>query len=128
MRRTLAAMAENDFATDGTIDSFENRHSGGDYEIEFVAPEFTSVCPMTGLPDFGTITVTYVPGERCIELRSFKYYLQTFRDRGIFYEDVVNEILADVVAAIAPRTATVVGDFHARGGITARVTARHVEA
>ena len=118
-------MAENIYKTDGTIDTFANPRPGREYEIEFVAPEFTSMCPMTGLPDFGTITVTYVPGERCIELRSFKYYLHTFRNRGIFYEDVVNVILDDVVAAIEPREAIVTGEFNARGGITARVTASH---
>jgi 7-cyano-7-deazaguanine reductase len=118
-------MGENVFRTDGTIDSFENRHPGRDYEIEFVAPEFTSMCPMTGLPDFGTLVVTYVPAARCIELRSFKYYLQTFRDRGIFYEDVVNQVLEDIVAAIEPRTVTVSGEFNTRGGISARVTASH---
>ena len=121
-------MGASDFATDGTIDTFENQHPGRDYEIRFDAPEFTSVCPMTGQPDFGTITLVYVPEGRCIELRSFKFYLQAFRDRGIFYEDVVNVILDDVVAAIAPRRATVIGDFHARGGITARVTATHPQA
>jgi 7-cyano-7-deazaguanine reductase len=120
-------MSENTFKTDGSIDSFENRHQGRDYEIEFVAPEFTSMCPMTGQPDFGTLTVTYTPEARCIELRSFKYYLQTFRDRGIFYEDVVNQVLDDVVAAIAPRWAMVTGQFNTRGGISARVTASHPE-
>jgi 7-cyano-7-deazaguanine reductase len=116
-------MGENIYRTDGTIDTFPNPRPGRDYEIEFVAPEFTSMCPMTGLPDFGTLTITYVPGERCIELRSFKYYLQKFRNRGIFYEDVVNVILDDIVAAIGPREAIVTGEFNARGGITARVTA-----
>jgi 7-cyano-7-deazaguanine reductase len=80
---------------------------------------------MTGQPDFGTLTVTYVPGSRCIELRSFKFYLHTFRNRGIFYEDVVNEVLDDIVAAIAPRVAMVSGDFNTRGGIAARVTASY---
>lgn len=118
-------MSENIYRTDGSIDSFENRFPGRDYVIEFTAPEFTSMCPMTGLPDFGTIIVSYVPGPRCIELRSFKYYLQTFRNRGIFYEDVVNAILDDIVAAIEPRELTVTGDFNTRGGISARVTASH---
>jgi 7-cyano-7-deazaguanine reductase len=118
-------VGENAFKTDGTIDSFENQHQDRDYEIEFVAGEFTSVCPMTGQPDFGTIIVQYVPGERCIELRSFKFYLFTFRNRGIFYEDVVNVILEDIVAAISPRRATVIGEFNTRGGISARVTASH---
>ena len=118
-------MSENIYKTDGTIDSFENRFPERDYEIEFVAPEFTSVCPMTGQPDFGTIIVTYTPGARCIELRSFKFYLQTFRDRGIFYENVVNTILDDIVAAIRPRYLMVTGDFNTRGGISARVTASY---
>ncbi len=116
-------MSENIYKTDGTLDAFPNPHPGRDYTIEFIAPEFTSVCPMTGMPDFGTITILYVPSEHCIELRSFKYYLNTFRNRGIFYEDVVNVIVDDIVAAIRPRSATVIGDFNARGGITARVTA-----
>src|SRR5213592_2079550 len=107
-------MAENIFKTDGTIDSFPNQFAGREYEIEFVAPEFTSVCPMTGLPDFGTITVAYTPGERCIELRSFKYYLTTFRNKGIFYENVVNQILDDIVSAIQPRFLVVTGDFNTR--------------
>lgn len=118
-------MSENVYRTDGTIDSFENRFPGRDYEIEFTAPEFTSMCPMTGLPDFGTLVITYVPGSRCIELRSFKYYLQSFRQRGIFYEDVVNTVLDDIVGAIAPVRCTVTGIFNARGGISARLTARH---
>ncbi len=118
-------MSENIYKTDGTIDSFENRFPGRDYEIEFVAPEFTSVCPMTGQPDFGTIIVTYTPGERCIELRSFKFYLQTFRNRGIFYENVVNTILDDIVQAIRPLHLMVTGDFNTRGGISARVTASY---
>jgi 7-cyano-7-deazaguanine reductase len=120
-------MSENTFKTDGTIDSFENRHPDRNYEIEFVAPEFTSVCPMTGQPDFGTLTITYVPAARCIELRSFKYYLQTYRSRGIFYEDVVNQVLDDIVAAISPRTAFVTGEFNTRGGISARITATFPE-
>ncbi len=117
------ATSKNVYKTDGTIDSFENRFPGREYEIEFTAPEFTSVCPMTGLPDFGTLTVTYIPGERCIELRSFKYYLNGFRNRGIFYEDVVNTVLDDIVAAIAPKWAQVSGEFNTRGGISARITA-----
>lgn len=120
---TLHGMPDNTYKTDGTIDSFENAHRERDYEITFVAPEFTSMCPMTGQPDFGTITLTYIPDERCIELRSFKFYLHSFRDRGIFYEDVVNQVLTDVVEAISPRIATVVGDFNTRGGISAKVTA-----
>ncbi|MCC7364199.1 MAG: NADPH-dependent 7-cyano-7-deazaguanine reductase QueF [Dehalococcoidia bacterium] len=107
------------------MDSFENQHQERDFTIEFTAPEFTSMCPMTGLPDFGTIVITYQPAARCIELRSFKYYLQAFRDRGIFYEDVVNQLLEDIVAAIEPRWLQVTGEFNSRGGISARVTATH---
>jgi 7-cyano-7-deazaguanine reductase len=125
---TLPGMSENTYKTDGTIDTCENAHRERDYEITFTAPEFTSVCQMTGQPDFGTITVTYIPDERCIELRSFKFYLQTFRDRGIFYEDVTNQILTDIVEAVAPRIATVVGEFNTRGGISARVTAEYESA
>lgn len=121
-------MSKNTFRTDGTIDWFENQHPGRDYEIEFTAPEFTSVCPMTGQPDFGTIIVRYVPDRRCIELRSFKFYLFTYRDRGIFYEDVVNRVLEDIVEVIAPRRVTVIGEFNTRGGISARVTATHESA
>ncbi|OAI40666.1 7-cyano-7-deazaguanine reductase [bacterium SCGC AG-212-C10] len=121
-------MAENDYRIDGTLDTFENAFPARDYTIEFDAPEFTSVCPMTGLPDFGTIHIAYVPGERCVELRSFKYYLNAFRNRGIFYEAVVNTILDDFVAACAPRRITVTGDFKTRGGISARVTASHDSA
>ena len=121
-------MSENIYKTDGTIDSFENRFPERDYEIEFVAPEFTSVCPMTGQPDFGTIIVTYTPEARCIELRSFKFYLQTFRNRGIFYENVVNTILDDIVASIQPRHLMVTGDFNTRGGISTRITASYSAA
>ena len=120
-------MSENSYKTDGTIDSFENQFPEREYEIEFAAPEFTSMCPMTGQPDFGTIIVSYTPNLRCIELRSFKYYLQTFRNQGIFYENVVNTILDDIVAAIAPRFLAVTGEFNSRGGISARVTATHGE-
>ena len=116
-------MSENTFRTDGTIDSFENRFPERDYEIEFTATEFTSVCPMTGQPDFGTISITYVPDQKCIELRSFKFYLQSFRNQGIFYENVVNTILDDIVAAISPRFLEVTGEFNSRGGISARITA-----
>lgn len=118
-------MSENTFRTDGTIDSFENQFPEREYEIEFTAEEFTSVCPMTGQPDFGTIVVSYSPGARCIELRSFKFYLQSFRNRGIFYENVVNTILDDIVAAIAPQFLVVTGEFNSRGGISARISATY---
>jgi len=105
------------------IETFPNPAPARDYEIAISATEFTSVCPMTGLPDFGEIRVTYVPDRRCIELKSFKYYLVSFRDRGIFYEAVTNEILNELVATCQPRRMTVVGDFTPRGGIRTTVTA-----
>ena len=101
---------------------------GRDYEIAIRCPEFTSVCPRTGLPDFGEIRITYVPDELCLELRALKYYMIEFRNRGIFYEAVTNQILDDLVAACRPRRMTVVGDFSARGGITTAVTAEYVQA
>lgn len=93
------------------------------YEIETVVPEFTSVCPKTGLPDFGKLTVTYVPAEVCFELKSFKMYILAYRNLGIFYENAVNRILRDLVAALNPVRITVVGDFTPRGGIATKVTA-----
>jgi 7-cyano-7-deazaguanine reductase len=105
------------------IETFPNPAPGRDYEIAIGAPEFTSVCPKTGLPDFGEIRVTYVPDKTCIELKSFKYYLVDFRNRGIFYEAVTNRILDDLVAACRPKRMTVVGNFTPRGGISTTVTA-----
>jgi len=96
-----------------------------EFEIAIDCPEFTSVCPKTGLPDFGEIRITYVPGDRCIELKSLKYYMIEFRNRGIFYEAVTNQILDDLVAACQPRRMTVVGDFSVRGGIKTVVTATY---
>lgn len=94
-----------------------------DYEIEISVPEFTSVCPKTGLPDFGTITVTYVPDKLCLELKSFKMYTLAYRDLGIFQENVVNCFLRDVVKACKPVRATVTGEFAARGGLGSRMIA-----
>jgi len=107
-----------------TIETFENPRLGRDYEIVIRCPEFTSVCPKTGLPDFGTITIRYVPGKRCLELKSLKYYLYEYRDKGIFYEAAVNAILDDLAEACSPRRMEVEGQFAARGGITTTVTAR----
>ena len=105
------------------IETFPNPRPDRDFEIDIRCPEFTSVCPKTGLPDFGEIRVQYVPGDRCIELKALKYYLLEFRNRGIFYEAATNQILDDLVAACAPRRMTVVGDFSVRGGIKTVVTA-----
>lgn len=104
------------------LETFDNQFPGRDYSIEIRCPEFTSVCPKTGQPDFGVLTITYVPDRRCVELKSLKLYLQRFRNEGIFYENVTNRILDDLVAAVAPRRMTLVADFSARGGITTRVT------
>ena len=104
------------------LDSFENPKPGRDYQIEFVFPEFTSVCPKTGQPDFGTITYTYTPDERCVELKSLKLYLHRFRNQGIYYEGVVNRLLDDLVKACRPRRAKIVGAFTPRGGISTTVT------
>jgi 7-cyano-7-deazaguanine reductase len=108
-----------------TIETFPNPRPERDYEIAIDCPEFTSLCPKTGLPDFGEIRITYVPDARCIELKSLKYYMVAFRNRGVFYEHVTNEILDDLVAAIHPRRMTVVGDFSVRGGIKTTVTAAY---
>lgn len=109
-----------------TLETFPNPRPGREFEIAISCPEFTSVCPMTGLPDFGEIRITYVPDATCVELKSLKFYMNDFRNRGIFYEHATNEILDDLVAAIAPRRMTVVGNFSARGGITTSVTATYV--
>jgi 7-cyano-7-deazaguanine reductase len=107
------------------IETFPNANPNRDYVIDIRCPEFTSVCPKTGLPDFGEIRISYVPDLRCIELKALKYYLLEFRNRGIFYEQVTNQILDDLVAVCQPRRMTVVGDFTARGGIKTTVTASY---
>ena len=116
------AKAGLDFAFPA-IETWKNQFPG--YEIIIDDPELTSVCPKTGLPDFGEIRITYTPDARCIELKALKYYLIEFRNRGIFYENVTNQILDDLVAACHPRRMTVVGDFSVRGGIKTVVTASY---
>lgn len=107
------------------LETFPNPNPQRDYVIEIRCPEFTSVCPKTGHPDFGTITFEYVPDKTCVELKALKLYLQGFRSKGIFYEAVVNQILDDFVAACQPRRASVRGDFSPRGGITSHILARY---
>ena len=107
------------------LETFPNPRPDRNYEIEIRAPEFTSMCPKTGLPDFGEIIVHYVPDQTCIELKAFKYYLLEYRNRGIFYEAATNRILDDLVEACAPRRMTVTGAFTARGGITTKVVAEY---
>jgi len=105
------------------IETFPNPRPERDYDIEIDCPEFTSVCPKTGLPDFGALTIRYVPDQLCIELKSLKYYLLQYRDRGIFYEAAVNAILDDLAGACKPRLMEITGAFSARGGISTTVTA-----
>ena len=103
------------------IETWPNQFRG--YEIEIAIPEFTSVCPKTGLPDFGKLTLRYVPGKLCLELKSLKLYILAYRDLGIFYENVVNRFLRDVVDAAKPVSASVTGEFTPRGGLHSKVTA-----
>jgi len=105
------------------LETFPNPSPGRDYTIEIVCPEFTSLCPVTGQPDFGTITYLYTPGEACVELKSLKLYLQRFRNQGTFYETVVNRLLDDFVKVARPRRLKVIGAFTPRGGIHTTVTA-----
>ena len=104
------------------LETFPNPQPARDYNIEIVFPEFTSLCPKTGQPDFGTITFTYSPGPVCVELKSLKLYLQGYRSQGIFYENAVNRLLDDFVAACQPIRCRVQGEFSPRGGITTKVT------
>ena len=107
------------------LETFENPCPDRAYTIAFTCPEFTSVCPRTGQPDFGTIVIRYVPGPRCIELKSLKLYFWSYRDEGIFYEAVTNKILDDLVAACDPAEMTVIGRFNVRGGIGHEITATY---
>jgi 7-cyano-7-deazaguanine reductase len=122
------------------LETFANPYADREYEIHMICDEFTSLCPLGGIesdaselallkggaPDFGIIRITYVPAEKCLELKSLKFYLWSFRNDGIFYERAVNRILDDLVAACAPARLEVVGDFNVRGGIKSVITARHV--
>jgi 7-cyano-7-deazaguanine reductase len=103
------------------IETWPNQYPS--YEIEIITPEFTSVCPKTGLPDHGEITLRYTPNKHCLELKSFKMYLLAYRNLGIFQENAVNKILEDVVRAARPAAATVTGEFTPRGGVYSRITA-----
>jgi 7-cyano-7-deazaguanine reductase len=110
-------------ATLPEIECWENQYP--DYEIEIVLPEYTAICPRTGLPDFGTLYVNYVPDQWCLELKSLKEYVTAFRNLGIFYENAVNRILQDLVAACKPVSMRIRGEFTPRGGIQSRVEARY---
>ena len=106
------------------IETIPNKYTGRDYEVELADPEFTSICPLTGAPDFGTITIRYVPGEKLLELKSLRDFLAAFRVREIFQEEVVNEVLDEIVASASPVRAEVEGVFNMRGGMTTRVVVR----
>jgi 7-cyano-7-deazaguanine reductase len=107
------------------IETWPNQFPGREYEIEISSPEFTSVCPKTGLPDHGTLTVRYTPDRDCLELKSYKMYLLAYRNLGIFQENIVNRVLEDIVRAASPRKATVLGDFTPRGGIYSKISATY---
>jgi 7-cyano-7-deazaguanine reductase len=109
------------------IEVFDNPNPDRDYEIEFDCPEFTCLCPLTGQPDFAHFRITYVPGGKCVELKSLKLYLWSYRDEGAFHEAVTNKILDDLVDAVNPRLMEVKGEWFVRGGITTVVTASHVD-
>jgi 7-cyano-7-deazaguanine reductase len=109
------------------IETFPNPRPGRDYEISLECPEFTCVCPRTGQPDFATIRIRYVPDQLCVELKSIKLYLWSFRNEGAFHEAVINRILDDLVGACRPKRMTVVGDFNVRGGIHTTVTAEYFQ-
>ncbi len=121
--RGLAVSSKITVAT--PLETFPNPRPERDYEIQIRCPEFTSVCPKTGLPDFGEISINYVPGNSCVELKSLKFYLMSYRNAGVFYETVTNRILDDLVAACQPRRMRVTGAFTARGGITTSVVAEY---
>ena len=107
------------------LEAFPSPKPQRDYEVKFVFPEFTSMCPVTGQPDFATITLVYVPDQLCVEMKSLKLYYLAYRNEGIFYEGVVNTILDDLVATLKPRSMMIVGDFAVRGGTAGTVTARY---
>jgi 7-cyano-7-deazaguanine reductase len=110
------------------LETFPNPRPGRDFTIEIICPEFTSLCPKTGHPDFGTITFRYIPGDVCIELKSLKLYLQRFRNVGSFYEAVTNRLMDDFVAVVSPRKVEIIGSFTPRGGISTNVTIKHEAA
>ena len=107
------------------LETFPNPRPERDYEISMECPEFTCVCPRTGQPDFATVQIRYVPDRLCVELKSLKLYLWSYRDEGAFHEAVVNQILDDFVAACGPRRVTITGDFNVRGGIHTKITAEY---
>ncbi len=122
IRRMSAGTPKNDASI---LDSFPNPNPGRDYEIRFECPEFTCLCPKTGQPDFGTFRIRYVPDQRCVELKSLKLYLWSYRDVGGFHEAVTNRIFDHLMGLLAPRWLEVEGEFKVRGGIYTTVVCRH---
>jgi 7-cyano-7-deazaguanine reductase len=129
MPTRLTQLEEKSVLTDAQIanprsilEAFENPNPNRDYQVQFVFPEFTSLCPVTGQPDFATITIRYVPDKLCVEMKSLKLYFFAYRNKGIFYEAVTNTILDDLVALLNPRRMTVIGDFAVRGGTAGTIT------
>ena len=127
-KRTGSPIEKTDFIDTGILKTIDYRYAGQrDIDIVIRQPEFTSVCPMTGLPDFGCITISYTPDKKVVELKSLKFYLLQYRNVGIFYEHVVNRILDDLAEILHPKQMEVEGEFTARGGITTKVTAAYKE-
>jgi 7-cyano-7-deazaguanine reductase len=110
------------------LDTFENPHPGRDYTVRIRVPEFTCLCPKTGQPDFAILNLEYVPDQRCVELKSLKLYVWSFRDQGAFHEDVTNRILDNLVEVCQPRFMRLTADFNVRGGIYTTVVAEHRDA
>ena len=110
------------------LEVFDNQYPQRDYKIEIVAPEFTSVCPKTGQPDYGTITIIYTPDKKCVELKSLKMYLQSYRNAGIFYENVTNVMMDDLTAVLQPRWMKIEAAFPPRGGISSKIIVQHASA
>jgi len=107
------------------LETFENKYPNRDYTVTHIAPEFTSLCPKTGQPDFATITLEYIPDKLCVELKSYKFYLQSYRNDGIFFESVTNKILDDLVEVTKPRYIKITAEFNTRGGISSVITVEY---
>lgn len=125
---TLLSKNESNYFSspdDAKLECFDNQYSERDYWITFDCPEFTSLCPVTGQPDFGHIIIRYIPDKKCVESKSLKMYLFAFRNHNTFHEEVVNRVLSDLVAICDPREAQVIGDFRPRGGISLKIEASH---
>ncbi len=110
------------------LETFENTYTKRDYWVKHIASEFTSLCPKTGQPDFATIILEYIPDKLCVELKSYKFYLQSYRNDGIFFESVTNKIMDDLVQKLKPREMKIIADFNTRGGISSVITVEYKQA